>query len=53
MAKQNQEKEQKASRLHNIVTDWTAFMEKVKEKIRDVKTHNRCKRERDVKERCG
>jgi hypothetical protein len=30
----------KASRLHNKNTDWTAVMEKVKEKITEVKTHN-------------
>jgi hypothetical protein len=40
----------KASRLHNKNTDWTAFMEDVKEKITEVKTHNGWKRERDMKE---
>jgi hypothetical protein len=41
----------KASRLHNKDKDWIAFMEKVKEKITDVKTLNGWNRERDVKER--
>jgi hypothetical protein len=43
-----------ASRWHNKNTDWTAFVEKVKEKITEVKTHhgwNRANRERDIKER--
>jgi hypothetical protein len=35
----------KASRLHNKDTDWTAFMEKVKEGIAELKTHNRWNRE--------
>jgi hypothetical protein len=30
----------RASRLHNKNTVWTAFKEKVKEKITEVKTHN-------------
>jgi hypothetical protein len=41
-----------ASKLQNKDTDWTAFMEKVKEKITEVKTHSSWNRERDVKERC-
>jgi hypothetical protein len=41
----------KAYRLHNKETDWTVFMEKVKEKITEVKTHNGRNRERDVRER--
>jgi hypothetical protein len=41
----------KASRLHNKHTDWTVFMEKVKEKFADVKTHVGWNRVRDVKER--
>jgi hypothetical protein len=34
-----------ASRLHNKDTDWTVFMEKVKEKIMEVRTHNGWNRE--------
>lgn len=41
----------KASRLHNKHTDWSVFMDKVIEKIREVKTHDGWNRERDVKER--
>jgi uncharacterized protein (DUF608 family) len=41
----------KAPRLHNKDTDWIAFMEKVKEKEKEVKTHNGWNSERDVKER--
>jgi hypothetical protein len=37
--------------MHNKNTDWTAFMEEVKENITEVKTHNGWNRERDVKER--
>jgi hypothetical protein len=41
----------KASRLHYKNTDWTAFMEEVKEKITEVKIHNGWNREKDVKGR--
>jgi hypothetical protein len=41
----------KAFRLHNKDTDWTVFMEKVKEKLTEVKTHSAWNRDRDVKER--
>jgi hypothetical protein len=41
----------KASRLHNKDIDWTTFMEKVKEEITELKTHNGWDRERDIKER--
>jgi hypothetical protein len=37
--------------LHNRKTDWTAFVENVKEKIMEVKTHNRWNRERNIKGR--
>jgi hypothetical protein len=40
-----------ASGLHNKNTGWTSFMDKVTEKITQVKTHNGWNRERDVKER--
>jgi hypothetical protein len=39
----------KASRLHNKYTDWTAFMEKVREKITEVEMHNGWNRERGMK----
>jgi hypothetical protein len=38
-------------RQHNKDIGWTVFMEKVKEEIAELKTHNRWNRERDVKER--
>jgi hypothetical protein len=37
--------------LYNKDTDWTAFMEKVKEKFMEIKTHNGLNREMDVKKR--
>jgi hypothetical protein len=40
----------KASRLYNKNPDWAASMEKVKDKVTKVKTHNGWIRERDVEE---
>jgi hypothetical protein len=37
--------------LHNKDTDWAAFIEEVKEKVVEARTHNGWDRERDVKER--
>jgi putative sterol carrier protein len=41
----------KDCRLHNKDTDWTAFMENVKEKITEVKTHNGWNRDVGINER--
>jgi hypothetical protein len=41
----------RASTLHNKDTDWTAFMEKVKEEITEVEMHNGWNRERE-RDRC-
>jgi hypothetical protein len=49
------DQEKPAKRLlyckYNKDMDWTAFMEKIKEKITEVKTQNGRNKERDVKER--